>query len=47
MRINLKLGQNCILTKVDTNKINVKLNLSLNNFNNATFKDDTRIYIES
>lgn len=47
MRINLKIGENCSITKIDDNKLNVKLNLGLNNFNNSSFKTDTRIYIES
>ena len=47
MRLNLKIGQNCSITKIDANKLNVKLNLGLNNFNNSSFKEDTRIYIEN
>ena len=47
MRINLKIGDNCSITKISDNKLNVKLNLALNNFNNSTFKQDARIYIES
>ncbi len=47
MRLNLKIGDNCSITKIDANKLNVKLNLGLNNFNNSSFKEDTRIYIEN
>lgn len=47
MRLNLKIGENCSITKLDANKLNVKLNIGLNNFNNSSFKEDTRIYIEN
>ena len=47
MRLNLIIGQNCSISKIDDNKLNIKLNLGLNNFNNSSFKEDTRIYIES
>lgn len=47
MRLHLKIGENCSISKIDDNKLNIKLNLGLNNFNNSTFKEDTRIYIEN
>ena len=47
MRLNLIIGQNCSISKIDDNKLNINLNLGLNNFNNSSFKEDTRIYIES
>ena len=47
MRVQLKVGENCSISKIDDTKLQIKLNIPLNNFNNSTYKDNTRIYIEN
>ena len=47
MRVQLKVGENCSISKIGDTKLKIKLDIPLNNFNNSTYKDNTRIYIEN